>query len=106
MLNEVKFSKFVDTNEHTDSIDLDDFIRRNYILFFIQIYNIDIYEKIKVYINHRPAFGLDPYQIYHSFKLLNSKFDSDDNNVNLPRHLFLNELQTRGNYFNNFKLNY
>ncbi len=29
MLNEVKFSKFVDTNEHTDSIDLDDFIRRN-----------------------------------------------------------------------------
>lgn len=30
MLNEVKFSKYVDTNEYTDSIDLDDFIRRNF----------------------------------------------------------------------------
>jgi hypothetical protein len=28
MLNEVKFSRYVDTNEYTDTIDLDDFIKR------------------------------------------------------------------------------
>ena len=28
MLNEVKFSRYVDTNEYTETIDLDDFIKR------------------------------------------------------------------------------
>lgn len=28
MINEVKFSQYVDTNEFVDSINLDDFIRR------------------------------------------------------------------------------
>ena len=49
MINEVKFGQYIDTNEFVDSINLDDFIR--------------------LYINHRPAFGIDPYQIYNAFKV-------------------------------------
>ena len=34
MLNEVKFATYVDTNEHADSINLDDFIRCKQKLYF------------------------------------------------------------------------
>ncbi|CAF1079452.1 unnamed protein product, partial [Brachionus calyciflorus] len=57
MINEVKFSEYVDTNKFVETINLDDFIR--------------------LYINHRPAFGLDPYEIYNSFKILSRHANSD-----------------------------
>ncbi|CAF0707326.1 unnamed protein product, partial [Brachionus calyciflorus] len=63
MINEVKFSEYVDTNKFVETINLDDFIR--------------------LYINHRPAFGLDPYEIYNSFKTLSRHANSDY----LPRHV-------------------
>ena len=35
MIDEVKFSRYVDTNEYVEAINLDDFIRRNYVFLFI-----------------------------------------------------------------------
>ena len=52
-----------------------------------------------MYINHRPAFGLDPYQIYNAFKLLNQGYQTEEPGeslAQLPRFLFLNELQSKG----------
>lgn len=81
MINEVKFQNYVETNEHADSINLDDFIR--------------------LYINHRSAFGLDPYQIYNSFKVLSDELQNEES---IPRHLFLNELQTHGEHMTDYEL--
>lgn len=69
------------------------------IFFVLFYYNFDFLKKkfffFKVYINHRPAFGLDPYEIYNSFKILSKKDDGDNYDL-LPRHIFLNELQSIG----------
>ena len=47
---------------------------------------------------------MDPYQIYNSFKLLSNELQNEEN---IPRHLFLNELQTQGIQLNlNKKLNF
>jgi len=54
-----------------------------------------------VYINHRPAFGLDPYQIYNSFKVLSNELQNEES---IPRHLFLNELQTQGEHMTDYEL--
>lgn len=56
-----------------------------------------------MYINHRPAFGLDPYEIYNSFKVLSSMNNRDNSNF-LPRHVFLNELQSRGEHMTDYEL--
>ena len=37
MINEVKFSEYAETNQLVDSINLDDFIRRNLIIKNLQI---------------------------------------------------------------------
>lgn len=56
-----------------------------------------------MYINHRPAFGLDPYQIYDAFRLINQKYtDQDDSSI--QRHIFLNEMQTRGEHMTDYEL--
>ena len=44
-----------------------------------------------VYINHRPAFGLDPHEIYRSFKIL-----SKNKKQTISRSAFINEVQTIG----------
>ena len=65
---------------------------------FLFVFNLIILIFI-VYINHRPAFGLDPYEIYNSFKILNKGYeieDDDSNQNHIPRFVFLNELQTKG----------
>ncbi len=49
-----------------------------------------------MYINHRPAFGLDPYEIYKSFNLIKLGYDLE-NEDSIPRHLFFDSLQRRGN---------
>ena len=83
MINEIKFSEYIDTNAFVESINLDDFIR--------------------LYINHRPAFGIDPLQIYNAFKVLNDNFDRR-RDEGLPRHIFLNELQSRGEHMTDYEL--
>jgi hypothetical protein len=56
-----------------------------------------------VYINHRPAFGLDPYEIYSAFKVLTKNYTDETEEV-LPRSIFLNELQTRGEHMTDLEL--
>lgn len=43
---------------------------------------------------------MDPYQIYNSFRVLNNRSNSDF----LPRHVFLNELQSHGEHMTDFEL--
>ncbi len=59
-----------------------------------------------MYINHRPAFGLDPYEIYNAFKTLNNKYnnENEDEEEHLPRHIFLDELQSRGEHMTDYEL--
>ncbi len=49
MVNEVKFVNYVDTNEHADSINLDDFIRCNHLTLFSFILTILIYLDLKYF---------------------------------------------------------
>merc|ERR1739838_558713 len=57
MLNEIKFKEYVKTSEYVNKINLTDFI--------------------KLFINHRPAFGLSVSQLADAFKTLNSRSDGD-----------------------------
>ena len=54
-----------------------------------------------MYINHRPAFGLDPYEIYNAFRVISNGTDSIDA---VPRKLFLDELQARGEHMTDYEL--
>ena len=68
MINEVKFSQYIETNKTVTEIDLNDFIKCTEIPSCNCNYvNIDF---ITVYINHRPAFGLAPSQLSKAFNVL------------------------------------
>ncbi|NXF33376.1 CF251 protein, partial [Nyctibius bracteatus] len=74
MLNEVKFSKYVDTGEEVTKINLGDFI--------------------KLYINHRPAFGLSMKSIQRAFQILG--YDNENGDKFIDRGDLLLLLQHRG----------
>ncbi|CAF1189811.1 unnamed protein product [Didymodactylos carnosus] len=84
MLNEVKFSKYVDTNTYVEEIDLNDFI--------------------KLYINHRPAFGLNPSDLYQAFEVLGDNLNSKTCEPEITRENLLYLLQTFGEHMSEYEL--
>ena len=79
------------------------------LFFFVELPNllVKLILLYKVYLNHRPAFGLDPYEIYNAFQTINKKhqnnYESSETTL-LPRHVFVEELQTRGEHMTDFEL--
>ncbi|NXA37322.1 CF251 protein, partial [Eudromia elegans] len=76
MLNEVKFSEYVDTGKQVTKINLEDFI--------------------KLYINHRPAFGLSMKKIRRAFQVLG--YDNEKGEKVIDRGDLLLLLQRRGEH--------
>ncbi|XP_065548317.1 cilia- and flagella-associated protein 251 isoform X2 [Lathamus discolor] len=76
MLNEVKFSNYVDTGEQVTKINLEDFI--------------------KLYVNHRPAFGLSMNKIQRAFRVLG--YDNENGDKVIDRGDLLWLLQCRGEH--------
>jgi len=73
MINEVKFKDYAKTNKYVTKINLDDFI--------------------KLYINHRPAFGLSVDELTRAFQTLNSQKDDV-----MDRNYLLHVLQHLGEH--------
>ncbi|KAJ6656688.1 hypothetical protein lerEdw1_003575 [Lerista edwardsae] len=82
MLNEVKFSEYLETGKQVTSINLGDFI--------------------KLYINHRPAFGLSVKEIEHAFQVLGYEKPNGETTINRDDLLFV--LQRRGEHFTEIEL--
>ncbi|KAM8960745.1 cilia- and flagella-associated protein 251 [Pelodytes ibericus] len=76
MLNEVKFSEYVETGKQVTHINLGDFI--------------------KLYVNHRPAFGLSVEEIQNAFQELGFVNEKGEQTIN--RGVLLQLLQTRGEH--------
>uniref|UniRef100_A0A8D0H5J9 WD repeat-containing protein 66 n=1 Tax=Sphenodon punctatus TaxID=8508 RepID=A0A8D0H5J9_SPHPU len=76
MLNEVKFSEYVETGKQVTEINLGDFI--------------------KLYINHRPAFGLSMKEIQNAFQVLG--YETENGEVAINREDLLQLLQSRGEH--------
>uniref|UniRef100_A0A8V5H9N6 Uncharacterized protein n=1 Tax=Melopsittacus undulatus TaxID=13146 RepID=A0A8V5H9N6_MELUD len=72
MLNEVKFSNYVDTGEQVTKINLEDFI--------------------KLYVNHRPAFGLSMNKIQQAFRVLGYDNENGDKVIDRGDLLWLLQL--------------
>uniref|UniRef100_A0A674JVE5 WD repeat domain 66 n=1 Tax=Terrapene triunguis TaxID=2587831 RepID=A0A674JVE5_9SAUR len=76
MINEVKFSEYVHTGKQVTNINLGDFI--------------------KLYINHRPAFGLSIKEIQNTFQVLG--YDTENGEIVINREDLLQQLQHRGEH--------
>ncbi|XP_063171911.1 cilia- and flagella-associated protein 251 [Candoia aspera] len=76
MLNEVKFSEFLETGKQVTHINLGDFI--------------------KLYVNHRPAFGLASKEIQNAFQVLG--YENEGHEATLNRDDLLLLLQHKGEH--------
>jgi Ca2+-binding EF-hand superfamily protein len=79
ILNEVKFSQYVETGEFVSKIDLGDFI--------------------KLYINHRPAFGLSIDVVSNAFSTL-----SGAGGGSIDRNQLLKLLESKGEHLTSDEL--
>lgn len=79
MINEVKFSEYVHTGKQVTNINLGDFI--------------------KLYINHRPAFGLSMKEIQNAFQVLG--YGTENGEIVINKGDLLQQLQCRGEHFPN-----
>ncbi|KAL8180112.1 UNVERIFIED_CONTAM: hypothetical protein K2H54_007121 [Gekko kuhli] len=77
MLNEVKFGEYLETGKQVTEINLGDFI--------------------KLYINHRPAFGLSVKEIEAAFRVLG--YENEEQEACLDRSDLLLLLQQKGEHF-------
>ncbi|XP_048370489.1 cilia- and flagella-associated protein 251 [Sphaerodactylus townsendi] len=77
MLNEVKFGDYLETGKQATEIDLGDFI--------------------KLYINHRPAFGLSTKEIEAAFRVLG--YEDENQEPSMGRDDLLLWLQQKGEHF-------
>jgi len=82
MINEVKFSNYVETGTYVTEIDLGDFI--------------------KLYINHRPVFGLSSDQLEQAFRVLGEP--DAEGNPSIDRGHLLYLLQNKGEHLTEAEL--
>lgn len=75
MINELKFSNYVATGKYVTEIDLGEFI--------------------KLYVNHRPAFGLSPFDLHEGFTKLGTP---GDEGFAIDRGRLLALLQNKGEH--------
>lgn len=75
MINEVKFSNYVSTGKYVTEIDLGEFI--------------------KLYVNHRPAFGISPFDLHEAFSKLGKP---SDEGFAVDRERLLSLLQNKGEH--------
>jgi len=75
MINELKFSNYVATGKYVTEIDLGEFI--------------------KLYVNHRPAFGLSPFDLHEGFTKLGTP---GDEGFAIDRDRLLALLQNKGEH--------
>ncbi|XP_068749733.1 cilia- and flagella-associated protein 251-like [Montipora capricornis] len=75
MINELKFSNYVTTGKYVTEIDLGEFI--------------------KLYVNHRPAFGISPFDLHEAFSKLGTP---SDEGFALDRDDLLSLLQNKGEH--------
>ncbi|XP_013416583.1 cilia- and flagella-associated protein 251 isoform X1 [Lingula anatina] len=81
MLNEVKYSEYVETGKYVEEIDLGEFIR--------------------LYINHRPAFGLSPERLAAAFETLGLPTEQG---YAIDRGELLDLLQSKGEHMTEYEL--
>ena len=96
MLNEVKFSRYIETRANVTEVDLGDFIKcktKPDAAFACGI--LILLLPPLVYVNHRPAFGLSPTQLGHAFKILGERVGKDQR-WTIDRASFLSLLQEKG----------
>ncbi|KAK6192834.1 hypothetical protein SNE40_004236 [Patella caerulea] len=81
MMNEVKFSEYVETGQYVEEIDLGEFI--------------------KLYVNHRPAFGLSPDKVLEAFDILGIPTSEG---CAVERGELLDILQSKGEHMTEYEL--
>lgn len=97
MLNEVKFSQYIETNKTVTEIDLNDFIKCTELSNWN--YNYINTNFSLVYINHRPAFGLAPSQLSKAFNVL-----GEDGVIDQEK--FVTLMQEKGQHLDQWMLKY